>query len=196
MLEHEDKIIVEWLKRGDEKAYKHLYDFHYVFLCKVANEFLKDPFLSETIVGDIIFHLWEIRETLDISISLRSYLIRAVRNRCINFLQLEREQREVNFSALAPGDAYEERFLTDHHPLGSLLERELENEITASIERLPEECRNVFKKSRFENKKYEEIANELGVSVNTVKYHIKNALSRLHDDLGKYLMTLLLLFIK
>jgi len=51
----------------------------------------------------------------------------------------------------------------------------------------------VFEKSRFENMKYQEIAIFLNISVNTVKYHIKNALSKLNTDLSKYLVTLFLL---
>ena len=89
-----------------------------------------------------------------------------------------------------------ERYIqSDDYPLGRLLERELEHEIHRSIAALPAECRQVFLKSRFERKKYEEIAAELGISVNTVKYHIKNALARLHDSLGKYLACLLAVFL-
>ncbi|HBK29562.1 MAG TPA: hypothetical protein DDZ04_07435, partial [Parabacteroides sp.] len=51
-----------------------------------------------------------------------------------------------------------------------------------------EPCRHVFLKSRFEHKKNDEIAAELGISVNTVKYHIKRALSVLRQDLGRYLI--------
>ena len=63
----------------------------------------------------------------------------------------------------------------------------LEGEVMKSINRLPEDCRRVFSMSRFDEKKYEEIAHELQISVNTVKYHIKHALTLLHEDLGKYL---------
>ena len=52
---------VEQLKNGNEDAYKYIYDYHYVLLCHVANQYLNDNFLSETIVGDVIFHLWESR---------------------------------------------------------------------------------------------------------------------------------------
>ena len=51
----------------------------------------------ETIVGDVIFHLWEIRETLNITISIRSYLIKAVRNRCIDYLKSGSEKKEFHF---------------------------------------------------------------------------------------------------
>ena len=161
----------------------------------MSSGYVKDQFLAETIVGDTIFHLWEIRETLAISVSIRSYLVRAVRNRCINYLNSEWEKREIAFSSLMPDEITDDKMtISDSHPLGALLERELEEEIYKAIDKLPNECRRVFDKSRFEGKSYEEISQELGISVNTVKYHIKNALASLQMNLSKYLITLLLFF--
>lgn len=195
MEQHTETLIVEQLKSGNEDAYQYIYAHHYALLCHVANGYVKDSFLAETIVGDTIFHLWEIRETLEISVSIRSYLLRAVRNRCINYLNSEYERREIAFSALMPDEISDDKVvLTDSHPLGMLLERELEEEIYKAIDKLPDECRRVFNKSRFEGKSYEEISQELGISVNTVKYHIKNALASLQMNLSKYLITLLLFF--
>lgn len=194
-MEHTETLIVEQLKTGNEDAYQYIYDRHYALLCHIANGYVKDQFLAETIVGDTIFHLWEIRETLEISVSLRSYLSRAVRNRCINYLNSEWERREISFSSLMPDEITDDKMtISDSHPLGTLLERELEEEIYKAIDKLPNECRRVFDKSRFEGKSYEEISQELGISVNTVKYHIKNALASLQMNLSKYLITLLLFF--
>ena len=194
-MEHTETLIVEQLKTGNKDAYQYIYDRHYALLCHVANGYVKDQFLAETIVGDTIFHLWEIRETLEISVSIRSYLLRAVRNRCINYLNSEWEKREIAFSSLMPDEITDDKMtISDSHPLGTLLERELEEEIYKAIDKLPNECRRVFDKSRFEGKSYEEISQELGISVNTVKYHIKNALASLQTNLSKYLITLLLFF--
>lgn len=191
-MEHTEKLILKELKNGNEKAYKYLYDHHYTALCQVANGYLHDDFLAETIVGDVIFHLWEIRDSLEISISIRAYLMRAVRNRCLNHICLEREQREVSFSAFSPEEFPEKYIVSENYPLGLLLERELEDKIRSAISHLPKDCKTVFIKSRLEDKKYETIAQELEISINTVKYHIKNALSLLHEELGKYLIFLLL----
>ena len=194
-MEHTETLIVEQLKTGNEDAYQYIYDSHYALLCHVASGYVRDQFLAETIVGDTIFHLWEIRETLEISVSIRSYLLRAVRNRCINYLNSEWEKREIAFSSLMPDEITDDKMtISDSHPLGALLERELEEEIYKAIDKLPNECRRVFDKSRFEGKSYEEISQELGISVNTVKYHIKNALASLQTNLSKYLITLLLFF--
>ena len=197
-MEHTETLIVEQLKIGNEDAYQYIYDRHYALLCHVASGYVKDQFLAETIVGDTIFHLWEIRDSLDIAVSIRAYLARAVRNRCINHLTLAHEKNEVSLSIITSSENTPDNgfIISDKYPLGILLEHELEETIFNSISKLPKECRAVFEKSRFEEKKYEEIAQELGISVNTVKYHIKKALSQLKLDLGKYLLILLLLFLK
>ena len=192
-----EKLIIEQLKQGKEQSYKYIYDCHYVFLCHIANGYVNDYFIAETIVGDTIFHLWEIRDSLDITTSIRAYLTRSVRNRCLNYLISEQRKNEIQLSELASGDVPEDRYLiSDSYPLGTLLDQELEEEINKSIDKLPEECKVVFKKSRFEEKKYEEIAQELCISINTVKYHMKNALASLQADLNKYLIVFSLLFLK
>lgn len=192
-MEITERIIIEQLKRGNEEAYKYLYRHHYALLCHIAHEYVGDDFLAETLVGDVVFHLWEVHETLDIQVSLRSYLVRAVRNHCMDYLSSKKERTEVAFSSI-PEEGEMRYLLSDDYPLGSLLEHELEEEIHHAIRNLPEVCRKVFIKSRFEGKKYEEIATELNISVNTVKYHIKSALSSLHSELGKYLIILILFF--
>ncbi|MDO4162899.1 MAG: RNA polymerase sigma-70 factor [Bacteroides sp.] len=189
--------IIARLKQGDEKAFKYIYDCHYVLLCRFANQLLDNYSLAEEVVDDTIFYLWQHRDEIEITHSIRTYLLRAVRNRCLNELNSLSHRMEIRFSSFALPenmDFLNQIFTEDSHPLGSLLEQELENEISHSIEELPPECRTVFKKSRFEQKKYEEIATELGISVNTVKYHIKNAISFLQKRLSSYLKLLLFTF--
>lgn len=188
-----ENILLGLLKKGDDKAYKFLFDHHYAVLCKFANELIQDPFIAETIVGDLIFHLWEIREKIEITTSLRTYLMRATRNRCYNYLAKKNVRYETSLSQLDIKflDNYTE---SKEHPLGMLLEKELEDEIICSVNRLNPECKRVFIESRFENKNNEEIATELGISINTVKYHIKNALASIRQDLEKYITALILLY--
>lgn len=190
-----EQLIIQKLQNGEQDAYRYLYDRHYVVLCQFANELVRDHFLAETIVGDVIFHLWEIREALDINSSLRAYLMQAVRNRCYNHLSSEKEKKEVRFSMIESETLSRDTMIqSDEHPLGKLLEHELEKEIIKSIDSLNDECKRVFRKSRFEHKKNEEIATELGISINTVKYHIKMALTRLHQDLRKYMLFFYIIF--
>ncbi len=184
----QEKLLLEKIKLGDENAFRYVFDTHYGLLCSIASEFLKDDFLAETIVGDVILYLWEKRETIEIQSSLRAYLVRSVRNKCLNYQQLQYVVKETRFPQHEELlDGYGNYLLSDSQPLGTLLEKELENKIEHSINNLSDECRKVFQMSRFDNKKYEDIAAELGVSVNTVKYHIKNALAKLRADLHQYI---------
>ena len=138
-METAERLIVEQLKRGNDEAYKYLYRHHYTTLCHVAYEFVKDDFMAETLVGDVIFHLWEIRDSLEIHTSLRCYLVRAVRNRCVDYLTSKKERNEVTLSSLGEnGQTQEHYILSDEYPLGSLLERELEKAAEAAAEFLDE----------------------------------------------------------
>ncbi len=187
-----DNNVMIYLREGNEYAFRFIFDKYYDFLCMGAGSYLRDEYISETIVGDIIYNLWEIKDNIDIKYSLRSYLVRSVKNRCINYLQQEYIQREISINQYEDKAAIEELFFIENkHPLESLLEQELENKINSIINELSPECRAVFKMSRFDGMKYEEIASELNLSVNTVKYHMKNALGKLRLELKDYILSIL-----
>ncbi len=183
-----ERKLLEGLKRGDNKAYKYLFEKHFVILCGIAYQYVGDTFLSKSIVSDVILHLWEIRDRLSIECSLRKYLVVSVRNKCLDYLKSKPLQVEVSFSE---EDCESKVWESDDYPLGKLLEDELEHKINVAIRELPTECRRVFIMSRFGHKKYERISEELGISVPTVKYHMKNAVRLLYAELSKYLLFLL-----
>lgn len=189
-----EALIVQNLKEGNEHAYKYVFDAHYDVLCVIAVRYLHDDFMAESVVGDVIFHLWETRENIDIQTSLRQYLVRSVRNRCLDYLKSRQFRHEQTLSTLPDDSRLLERSASHDHPLGYLLEKELEQTINDVIEGLPADCRRIFKMSRFDGKKNTEIAQELGISVNTVKYHMKQALRLLQQQLGKYFIFLLMAY--
>ena len=76
---------------------------------------------------------------------------------------------------------------TNEHPLGHLLEQELEDRVKAAIRSIPIDSKRVFMLSRYHSMSYMEIAENLGISVNTVKYHIKQAVDHLRKELKEYL---------
>lgn len=196
-MERTEELIINQLRQGEERAYKYLYVHHYPVMCHVAAQLVKDDFLAETIAGDVIFHLWETRQNINIHTSIRSYLISAVHNRCLNFLSSQTQQREQTMSKVGLKDFSVVRYIqSDDYPLGRLLSKEIEDVIESAINNLPEDCRRVFKLSRFEGMHNDEIASQLGISINTVRYHIKHALSILRSQLGKYLMTLFIIFMQ
>lgn len=192
----DEQLFVERLKSGDEAAWRSLYRRHYAFLCNVADGYVRDNLTAEGIVNDVCFNLYKKCDNLVAGMSLRAYLFIAVRNRCLNWIR--RNKRRGSLDVMLIGGAKSGNNLYEdtaegfsYEPMSRIIEGELEDEIMRAVSRLPEECRRVFCKSRFENKTYNEIAAELGISINTVRYHIKNALAQLHNDLDKYLLAIL-----
>ena len=172
------------LRAGDENAWREVFHRHYPAMCYVAEEYLHDRYLSEAVAQDVMSHFWEVREQVQVTVSLRNYLLRATRNRCLDYIKTHgRVDKDL------PGGAGMETLAvwTDEHPFSRILGKELEGYLSKAVENLPAENRTVFKKSRVEGLKYSEIASELGISVNTVKYHMKKALALLREEFGKYL---------
>ena len=171
------------LKDGDLAAFESLYKTYYAVLCKLAKTITHSHELAEEIVDDLFFYLWNHRGELQV-VSLQAYLFRSTRNNS------EKACRSLAFRKGRITDSIDNTLLCMHeyltapeHPLGWLLEEEMKNTAKQAVNELPTECRQVFELSRYEGKKYSEIAQELGISVNTVKYHIKNAIKTLSSRL-------------
>ena len=189
----QDNILIR-LKNGDELSYKYLYNQYYSKLCRVANFYVKETFISENLVGDLIFAMWENREKLDTIESLNSYLFTSIRNRCFNYLKQAHVKREISFSKVQENQLIYSLDSENDLPVGILIEKELEDKIELSINHLPQQTKKVFQLKRTEELSYEEISSQLNISVNTVKYHMKSALQILRVELATYLVSVTLAF--
>ena len=190
-MDYSEQLIVKGLKAGDTDAYRYIFDTHYQVLCYIAHRYVRDRFVAETIVGDMIYRLWENRASISISTSLRSYLSQGVRNGCVDYLRSKHQRYEIAQSALAAANAMPDADDGAQQPLDLLVGKELQERVDDAIAHLPSECRRVFEMSRFMGKRHAEIAAELGIAVSTVKYHIRNALQQLSRQLGPYVALLL-----
>lgn len=182
-MELSEDTIVEMLRKGKEEGYRFLFKHHYAPLCAIANEYVRDDFVAETIVADVFFHVWQIRQSMEIHTSLRNYLAVSVRRHCIDWIRQQAVKSNTDSSLTSAAS----NIMDDSEPLAHLLNGELEQVVQEAVDRLPADCQQVFKMSRYEGKKNGEIARELGISVNTVKYHLKNAMKILRSDLAQYL---------
>jgi RNA polymerase sigma-70 factor, ECF subfamily len=181
-----DPNIFQHIRKGDEAAFSRLFDGYYAALCFFAAKYLGDMDLSRSLVQQVFVDLWVKREKTDIAISVKSYLYRSVKNRCIDHLRKERNTSEIsksveNFSQMPFRDLVEEAELNDR--------------INTSINKLPEKCREIFLLCRFEGLKYAEIAQKLNISVKTVEMQMGIALKKLRESLSDYQMINLLVFV-
>lgn len=144
---------------------------------------------AEETVQNMFVNLWQKREQLEIS-SVKAYCYRAVHNECLNKIKHGKIKMSYadEYKSLAP--------VKHDSAVKELHAKELGVQIEEAIESLPEQCRAVFRLSRFENLKYTEIAEHLGISVKTVENHMGKALKILREKLRDYLPLLIwLLFI-
>lgn len=188
-----ERNLLERISQGDTKAFESIYRDYYGLLCRFALQLLHSPALAEEVADDVMFYLWDHRRDLQIA-SLQPYLLRAVRNRSLNLLASPVHRHTLGTDSIADAERaeYLRELFDDDHPLEQLLYKEMQAKAEEAIASLPEECRRVFMKCRVEGKKYAEAAAELGISVNTVKYHLRNATATLSEAL-KQLMLLYIL---
>lgn len=176
-----DKEIVAAINTGDENVFEQVFRLHYQRLCNYAAGIVADTDEAEEVVQQIFLNLWEKRMNVEITLSLKSYLYRAVHNACLNKLKQQKVRKLYADEQIKITDeAYE-------HTSQTILKTELEKQIHNAINTLPEQCRLVFKLSRFEEMKYAEIAAHLGISIKTVENHMGKALRIMREQLKDYL---------
>lgn len=160
---------------------------YYQPLCNYAYTFVQDRDEAEEIVQSAFLSVWEKREAIEIRTSLKSYLYTMVRNACLNVIKHEKIKQKHTNEELAVAERSHEGVAQ------RVLSSELEERIQLSMEKLPEQCRLIFKLSRFEELKYAEIAEQLNLSVKTVENQIGKALKIMRDELKEYLPLIIVL---
>ena len=153
-----------------------LFRYNYRPLCLYALHYLQDVDLSEDIVQESYAALWEKLQEGTHVLNRKSYLYMMVRNRCLDHLR----KKGIPTESLKPYDTY--GIIDDD----DAQERsQTEARLWTAIDSLPEKCRDVFILSKRDGLKYEEIAEELNLSVNTVRNQISKALKVLKEGVHK-----------
>lgn len=180
-----DILLTGSLIAGDEKAFSTVFHKYYKSLCIYASHYTGQSECEE-VVQEVMLWLWENREMLPQDISLRPFLFSAVKNKCINKVVHMRMRYRVLGEILV---TYENMF-----DVPDCYERkEILNLLNNALAELPDEYREVFEMNRFQNMKYSEIAEKMGVSPKTVAYRISQTLKKLRIVFKDYLTSLLLL---
>jgi len=177
------EAVVQAIKMGNVKQFEQVFKEFYGLLCYEARGYMKTNYLVEEIVCDVFTRLWLNRENLEIQSSLRDYLIKSVHNNCIDYYRHQKVQEKV----MKQIDTEQKNQLTlldlGEDPADYILTEELEIKIHKAIDSLPEQYKRTFKLSRFGQLTYEQVATEMGISVNSVKTNIKKALAILRKEL-------------
>jgi RNA polymerase sigma-70 factor, ECF subfamily len=186
-VQQSESNLLNAIQQGNENAFEMIFREHYEQLCRYAHSFLGDKDEAEEVVQASFIGVWEKRTALNITESIKAYLFQMVRNRCLNVLKHEKvKQLHINHES-----HHAEK--TSESVSENIHARELEQRIIEAIKQLPEQCRLVFNLSRFEEMRYQEIADQLNISVKTVENQMGKALKMMRTQLQEFLPTLLLI---
>ncbi len=167
------------ISSGDVNSFSTLFNNYYNPLYIYAYRFVKDISAAENIVQEVFVFLWTKREKIQIKYSLKSYLYTAVRNHSLNHLK----QQSFTESLDEKPDLHNKSI---HSPEDEFIKKEFHLKVQEAIGQLPEKCRQIYLMNRYDNLKYREIAEILGISVNTVKTQLNRALKSLLKYLNSF----------
>ncbi|MCG8582230.1 MAG: RNA polymerase sigma-70 factor [Bacteroidales bacterium] len=171
----EDKDILALFSGNEEQAVQQLFAKYYRALSIYALKFIDDVQAAEDIVQEMMVRFWEDKKYQQVKGSLKSYLFTSVRNRSLNYLESFQHAKKEYINNLKEAFTFEQ--FTDDE----LAEKKAK--LNKEIAELPEKMQEVLKMIIFENKKYKEVAEELDVSINTIKTQYSRALKKLRSSL-------------
>ncbi len=162
------------------KAFEHsfdegiemLYRWYYVPLCNHAIRFVLSREAAEDIVSEVFSSFYNRKSGEKLQGSFRAYLFASVRNRAYNYVRFEM-QRNLSLDKADRLSALDQQpdEITEYEDLYQYIER--------TVNALPVRQRNIYMMCRVDGKKYEEVADELNISLKTVKEHMYRALQHL-----------------
>lgn len=169
-----EHILQEQVRRGNEKAFRKLFYLYSDRFFLWAYKITQNSQAAEDIVQDFFVRYWEKRETLFFHPSFAAYAYRAIYNASLNYLRDN------------------ERFVYGYEITIDLIDTDVEDEdlqelkrlLLKAIDELPDRCKKIFVMATLEKKKYTEVADLLGISVNTVKVQVSKAYRILKEKIG------------
>jgi RNA polymerase sigma-70 factor, ECF subfamily len=175
--------VIQIMQLGDIKTFEMTFKQYYKPLVHYSNTILRDMDEAEDIVQQSFITIWQKQAELQIETSLKSYLYKAVYNASLNRVK-QQKVRQNYANELQAVSAYPTAEVSH--------QKELETKIEWALSQLPEQCAKVFKMSRYDQLKYQAIANELNISIKTVENHVGKALKLMREMLKDYLPLLII----
>lgn len=165
-----DEELIALLQQGRDRAFDELYNRYRDVLVRFVYQRMRSIDVAEEIVQEVFTTIWERRKTIVIQKKFSSYMYTSVRYVTLDYIK-----------AHAITDEYVQEVVEASGPKSNSTEdyiyhEELQDAINKTTELLPKKAKEVFILSRFKNYSNKEIAVELNISTETVKYHIAYAL--------------------
>lgn len=174
-------LFIERIKSGDEDAFKEFFFDHYNDVFRFVYRMTLNKEAAKDLTQDTFLNFYESLDKLNPSIPPNYYLFRIAKNLTLNYLT-----RKELISSFDPDDEFYINLFSEN-PENEYSLSFVEDDIQKAIQTLPNRCRAIFILSRYHNLSYQEIAETLEISIQTVKNQINKAISILRKKLSHYL---------
>lgn len=178
--EFTDSELVRLVKDRNHEAFAEIYNRYAVLMFYKVNQMLRDEEPSKDLVQDLFVALWDKPELIQEDNNLAGYLYIGARNRVLKFIQRNKLKND-HIASLAK---YASEISLE--TIQDIDERELKIIVQREIDNLPPKMKLIFEMSRKDNLSHAEIAGKLGLSDQTVKKQVNNALKILRSKLALY----------
>lgn len=186
---NEEQFIFSRMVDGDKEAFRFFFEKYYTDLCNLVNIYIHDEAMAEEIVQDIYIYFWEKKGKIQIESSVKAYLLRASKNRSLNFLRNEKTRLNIHEKICKASETVYEM------PANALDAGQLRELIENAVKSLPKKCCEIYRLAKENELSYIEIAEQLGISVKTVENQMGIALKKLRDQLRPYYNDIFLFFL-
>lgn len=161
------KELLEKLKKGDDEAFEELYNSYREPALRFCNSILKDTEESENIIQEVFIKIWNRRSTINPELNFTSYLFTIIKNRVFDYL------KEIKKNEFLREKFWEK--VMEYQAIDNDVKEERFAKVKEAVENLSEKRKIIIKLNYEEGKSYEEIANQLNISKNTVKNQLVKA---------------------
>ncbi len=172
---NEDTLFFSRIREGDRSAFEFIFNKYGEQLYYYALGVLGKKEVAEDIVQDVFTYVWHNCRKIELNGSLSVYLAKAVKHACINHKLHEKVKKRYQKELLSTLSEEQEIYTEERLEYLRLKLIEL-------LDRLPSKCRDIFVLGCVDGLTYKEIAERLGISVNTVKTQIKYAYKKLRKN--------------
>ena len=170
-----DKEFIKRINAGDKTAFGQIFDLYFNALCAFSYRYIPDRSDVEDIIQEVFIAFWKHNKEFNSINAVKAFLYTSARNKCLNYLK-HRNVVQKHQSALIY-ELESEQFFRNH-----IVEEDAFNQLYSEIYKLPEAAQNIMILA-LKGLKNQEIADELNVSVNTVKTQKKIAYAKLKNNL-------------
>lgn len=176
-LKDQDAQIIRLLAKGDLSAFDTLFIKYYRLLCVNAYFFMRDEQEAKDIVQSLFVDIWEKKLYFQFHMDVKGYLFKATKNRCLNQISKQKTKAK-NYRAFAE--------LQDSHTSShNVTAVDYHEKLNKSMDKLACQKKLAVEMVYIKGKRYQEAADEMQISINSFKTHLKSGLKSLRIEVKK-----------